>query len=259
MAKITELNSGDNRVMEKMLELYLKKHEEAKDEETKRKCEFLMNLVFDSEFEHANECAKGNNRSIGFAYIIEKFKYYDRCLDFFTYRFANIILDVQAESFIHEDFKSFKEFESSNPNTYLLDIISQKDVDLSDFIKTNINELSVINKYKEKIMKNWNKYESKNEMERLFSQLDTYYDNYGNGCSFTRTEVIIYLCKKNNLILQFEGNYKMEDTSEEELDELIKTNDVEERLSLKKDKDLIYKMDSLIKASINKKIKRLII
>ena len=123
-----------------------------------------------------------------------------------------------------------------------------------------MEDIEFVDQYIEEIKGNWDTYESNDEVKykKMFSELEKYYDQKGNRSNFTKSEILIFLSLKNNLVDEFKKNYIMEDTSDEELNELIETNNVGEKISSSaEDMELVSEMDSIVKKTKNKKVKRL--
>ena len=260
MSTITKLNSGNDKKIEKLLEQNLIKYDNSSDEMQRFRYKLVIDEIYAFERTYAAKVCKDFDKSMGFIYFIENYRNHERCLDFFAKRYIDEILYFieDAEGVIHDNYNSFSEYESDRPKGFLIDIISKYDEDLSKFIKVNINEVKPIDNFIDIVRQNWRGYEiDKNDCNKLISKLDLYYDEHGRRSNCTKTEILIYLFSRNDMIDDFKKFYVMEDTSEEELNELIEKNDIfKENLDIR-DIKLISGMDKIIKENINNKGKRL--
>lgn len=255
MAKITELNNNDDsKVMEQMLELNLVKYEITTSEEEKQKCEFLINLVYNAEKDVAEELSEEQGNSIGFEYILKRFKNYKRSINYFASMFIEELISLNIEDMVHSEYSSFDEFISDKPKVYLIDAIFSYDEELADYIKLNTN---LLDKPISDIKDNWDSFRPKDEYEKMYCELSDLYNKNLKGVNHTKSDIIIYLSLKNGIIDKFKKYYIMEDTTPEEVDELIKENRVKEDILSSAEIKLIAKMDKIIKKTKDKKIKRL--
>ncbi|MBR2998060.1 MAG: hypothetical protein IKF37_03155 [Bacilli bacterium] len=262
---VTELNSENDRIIEKIMELHLKRRDGSDDAEERIKCSWIIDTIYAFERVAASKHCKAIDKSMGFAYLIGKYRHYERSLYHFASEMTREIMftnkDETTEELIHTKYPSFDAFESDKPRSFVIDNISKYDEDLSSYIQVNIMDIEFLDDYIDEIKGNWEEFESNNEeakYKRMFSELETYYDKKGNRSSFTKSEILIFLSLKNNLVDEFKKNYIMEDTSDEELDELIENNDVGEKISSSAaDMELVSEMDSIVKKTKNKKAKRL--
>ena len=105
---------------------------------------------------------------------------------------------------------------------------------------------------------NWREYEEeRNECVRLISKLDDYYDKNGIRCKCSRIDIYIYLFSRNGMIPELKKYYKMEDTTDEEFDELIRESDIYSISKSIDDIRMIAEMDKIFKENIKKRGKRL--
>ena len=256
MANITNINSGNGQRIQKMLEYNLIKYNIDSDNTRK----IVIDAIYAFEMEHAKKVCKKLDRSMGFIYFMENYNNYEKSLSFFSDKMVDDILYFKenAEGLIHDSYRSFQDYKSDKPRAFLLDVISKYDRDLSSFLKVNIDIIGSIDRFIEIVGYNWESYElDKNECSKLISKLDKYYDEHENMIKCPRVDAYIYLFKKNNMIDDFKKYYIMEDTTIEEMDEIINTSDIfNNNLSIK-DIRLIAEMDKIIKENTNKKIKRL--
>lgn len=261
---VTELNSENDRIIEKIMELHLKRRDNSEDSEERIKCSWIIDTIYAFERVAASKHCKGLDKSMGFAYLIGKYRHYERSLYHFASELTGEIVftikDTTAEELIHRNYNSFEEFESDKPRTFIIDTVSKYDEDLASYIQVNMEDIEFVDQYIEEIKGNWDTYESNDEVKykKMFSELEKYYDQKGNRSNFTKSEILIFLSLKNNLVDEFKKNYIMEDTSDEELNELIETNNVGEKISSSaEDMELVSEMDSIVKKTKNKKVKRL--
>lgn len=257
---VTKLNSGNDKKIEKLLEYNLIKYENSTDELQKFKYKLVIDEIYAFERSNANKACKNINKSMGFLYFIENYKNYEKCLDFFASRMIDEILYLKedAESMVHEEYTSFNNYVNDKPKSFVIDIISKHDEDLSGFVKGNISEIKSIDNFIGVVGQNWTGYESdKSEYKSLISKLDRYYDENGRKSNCTRADILIYLFTRNGMIDDFKKYYVMEDTTEEELDDLIENNDIFKTVFNINDIKLISEMDKIIKENIKNKGKRL--
>ena len=91
----------------------------------------------------------------------------------------------------------------------------------------------------------------------LITKLDAYYDKNGSKCKCPRVDLYIYLFKNNDMIEDFKKYYIMEDTTDDEFNEMIENSDIYDKQLTMKDIKMIAEMDKIFKENINKKGKRL--
>jgi hypothetical protein len=256
MANITTINSGNGQRIQKMLEYNLIKYKEEPSSSGK----IIIDAIYAFEMEHAQLACKKLDRSLGFIYFSENYNHYEKSLAFFSDRMVDDILNFKenVEGLIHDSYKTFQDYKSDSPRAFLIDVISKYDKDLASFLKVNMAVIDSLDKYVEIIGINWESYEEdREECSKLISKLDKFYDEHSAVMSCPRTDAYIYLFKKNGMINDFKKYYVMEDTSEEEFNDIIEKSDIfANELSIK-DIKLIAEMDKIIKENNNTKIKRL--
>ena len=257
---VTSLNSGNEKKLERILENTLIKYENASTDMERFRYKLVIDEIYAFEIERAEKACKKLDRSMGFAYFLENYNNHERCLNFFSSRMADDILNFKedAENLIHEKFKTYHDYVSSNPRTFLIDIISKYDKDLSRFLKVNIEFVDSIDNFMDLIRLNWSGYEAdKADCKDLIAKLDAYYDKNGSKCKCSRVDLYIYLFKNNDMIEDFKKYYIMEDTTDDEFNEMIENSDIYDKQLTMKDIKMIAEMDKIFKENINKKGKRL--
>lgn len=256
MANITSINSGNGQRIQKMLEYNLIKYKEEPNSSGK----IIIDAIYAFEMEHAQRLCKKLDRSLGFMYFSENYNHYEKSLAFFSDRMVNDILNFKenVEGLIHNSYKSFKEYKSDSPRAFLINVISKYDKDLASFLKVNMGVVDSLDNFIEIIGINWESYESDRvEYDKLISKLDKFYNEHELLLNFPRIDAYIYLFKKNGMINDFKKYYVMEDTTDEEMEDIIEDSDIfSNELSIR-DIKLIAEMDRIIKENNNKKIKRL--
>ena len=257
---VTSLNSGNDKKLERMLENSIIKYENASNDMERFKYKLIIDEIYAFEIERARKACKKLDRSIGFAYFLENYNNHEKCLNYFSSKIADDILNFKedTESLIHDSYKTYHDFVSSNPRTFLINIISKYDKDLSRFMQVNIGCIDSIDNYMNLVRLNWNGYEAdKADCKDLISKLDSYYYENNNGCICPKIDIYIYLFKNNDMIEEFKKFYVMEDTNEDEFNELIENSDIYDNKLNMRDIKLISEMDKIIKENIKKKGKRL--
>lgn len=260
MTRITELKSNNEKKLEKLLEATLKKYEDATNDMDRYRHKLIIDEIYAFERDYASKACENLPNSIGYAYFLENYKHFDRSLDFFTKKFIEEIIYYKedAESLVHESYNSFYDYKNDKPKTFIINIISKYDEDLSRFIMLNIDDIKELDNFISIVNGNWREYEfEKSDYNRMISRLDSYYEENGSKSSCSKTDLLIFLFSRNNIIDEFKKYYIMEDTSEEEVDELIKNNDVYTKIFNISDIKLIAEMDKIIKDSLSKNGKRL--
>ena len=261
MSVITNLNSSNDRKIEKLLENNLIKYDETENEIERYRYKFVVDSIYGFERENAEEACKSLDNSLGFAYFSEYYKSNKRCLNFFCFRLIDeiLIFKENVEGLIHEQYSSSFEFLNSNPKCFLISIISKYDDDLASYIKVNIADMKIIDNYIDMLKLNWREYEEeRNECVSLISKLDDYYDKNGIKCKCSIIDIYIYLFTRNGMIPELKKYYKMEDTTDEEFDELIRESDIYSISKSIDDIRMIAEMDKIFKENIKKRGKRLI-
>lgn len=245
--------SNTDKKLESFLEETLEEYENTTNNDKKNNLRLIIDSIYSFERTNAIKSIKGLDKSIGFNYFIENYKHHERGLDLFSSRMIEEILKNRenTEALIHEEFSSSRVFINDDPNTFLCNILSKYDTDLSKFTSSNIEHLSVITKYIDYIKTNWDVFEEgKKDFSELVSELDTYYDSHviKGGC--TRPEIYIYLFAKNCVLDDFRKYYIMEDTSLEETESIIRNNDIFNKINNIDDINQIKEMEKIIKAKL---------
>lgn len=220
MANITSINSGNGQRIQKMLEYNLIKYKEEPNSSGK----IIIDAIYAFEMEHAQRLCKKLDRSLGFMYFSENYNHYEKSLAFFSDRMVNDILNFKenVEGLIHNSYKSFKEYKSDSPRAFLINVISKYDKDLASFLKVNMGVVDSLDNFIEIIGINWESYESDRvEYDKLISKLDKFYNEHELLLNFPRIDAYIYLFKKNGMINDFKKYYVMEDTTDEEMEDII--------------------------------------
>lgn len=260
MSYITELNSNNDRKIEKMLEYNLIKYENSNNNEEKYKYKLIIDEIYSFEIVNARKACCNLDKSLGFMYFVENYKNHELCLNFFASQLIDEILFFKenTENIIHNSYSSFGDYINDKPKGFLIDIISNYDDELSKFAKLNISDINKFDDFIDLVGQNWIGYdEDRKDCNKLISKLDAYYDRYLSRSNFSRVDLYIYLFKKNDMIDDFKKYYVMEDTSLEELDDLIENNDIfKNRFSIKNIKH-ISEMDKIIQENYIKEGKRL--
>jgi hypothetical protein len=262
MPTITQLSSSNEKKIERILEANLIKYDQAESEQERFRRKLIIDEIYSFERLQASKACSKLNKSIGFAYFIENYKNHERGLHYFSYKLSDEILcfNEDIEKNVHDKYTSYESFEEDKPKTFFINIISKYDEDLANYIKVNLSEATFIDRYIEVIKSNWINYETIKDLtyQKLFMKLEEYYDKVGNRSNYTKSELLIHLSKKNNLIDEFKKYYIMEDTSLDELNELIDSNNIDESLLLEYDLELIKEMDEIVEKNKERKvIKRL--
>ena len=260
MTTVTELNSNNDRKIERMLEYSLIKHENSNNQEEKFRCKLLIDEIYAFEMISARKACSNLEKSMGFMYFVENYKNHEKCLNFFASRLIDEILFFKenVENKIHNTYSSFNEYISNKPKGFLIDIISGYDEELSKFIKLNASEINKLDSFIDFVGQNWVGYEiDKRDCNKLISKLDAYYDRYLTRSGFSRVDLYIYLFKKNDMIEDFKKYYIMEDISLEELNDLIEQNDIFKNKFSIKDIKRISEMERIIQENYIKEGKRL--
>ncbi len=256
MANVTKLNSGNGQRIQKMLEYNLIKY----NEEPSSSGKIIIDAIYAFEMEHAQIACKKLDRSLGFIYFSENYNHYEKSLAFFSDRMVGDILNFKenVEGLIHDSYNTFQEYKSDSPRAFLVDVISKYDKDLASFLTVNMAVIDSLDKYINAIGLNWESYEEdRNECARLISKLDKFYDEHSAVMNCPRVDIYVYLFKKNGMISDFKKYYDMEDTSDEEKDEIIENSDIfQNELSIVSI-NLIAEMDRIIKKNNSTRIKRL--
>ena len=266
MAEITELNSNNDKKLERILEANLIKYDNAKNDDERLRRRMIIDEIYAFERVQADKCCEKLSNSIGFAYFIKHYNNFERSLHYFSYRLADEILYMKEdiESLAHNSFNSKEEFMSSGPNNFLISVISKYDEDLANYIKVNILEVDYIANYIKVINDNWDKYNSFNSIlyKNMISRSEKIFEEQtiAGRFNYSKTDILIYLSKKYDMLREFKEYYIMEDTTEDELNELIETNNVDEEKCSEREQNMISMIDSNFKEyKEKKKITKLII
>lgn len=252
------MSTLDNKKFEDYFEYVLSMHEV--DAFIKQESAFLKLMIDDMYlYERQNASKKCDNKSMGFSYIIEEYRNYEKCLDLFSTRMIEEVLrgKENTEGLIHEKYKSFEEFMGDNPNELLYSLIEKYDEDLAHYVRVNGVHIEYFNNYKDYIITNWANFEKNRTIfNELVEELDCFYDdNFRRGKfkRWSRPEIYIYLFKKNEMLDSFEKYYEMEDTTFEEKKNMIKSSDVFTKIMNIEEIKLISEMDKMIKRKLYKR------
>lgn len=260
MIKITGLKSDNDKKLENLLENSLSKFYNSASDMEKYKHKVVIDEIYDFECERASKSCANLDKSIGFKYFIENYRNFELGLNYFASKYIDDILYYKenTEASIHDSNKTFLSFNSNNPKSYLIDIIGKYDEDLSNYIKLNMSDNDSLDLFIDYIKNNWDDFEGdKSEYKQLISTLEKYYDEHGKNSSCSKVDILIYLFLNNNIINEFKKYYVMEDTTDEEFDELIEENDIYMKISSIRDIKLITEMDRIIKNNRSNKAQRL--
>ena len=224
------------------LENVLERYDTAETEEEKTSLKNTMDEVYAFERANALRKCKTANKSIGFNYLMENHKNYERCLEFFSSRMINEILTERSNvrELIHQKYSSYKGFLDDDPNKFLCEKIADYDKDLADFTISNISHMDVFAVYVDPIK---DELKWQEEFGKLMTQLDDYYDSMGQK-DFTRQEIYVYLFKNNNLLDDFKKYYHIDS---EEVERIAKEDGVFGNLKNISNIKTIAQMNSAIK------------
>lgn len=260
MGRITELKSTNEKKLEKLLETTLIKYDDATNDMDRYRHKLIIDEIYSFERKFATKACSNLHNSIGYAYFLENYKYFERSLAFFTKKLIEEILYYKedVESLVHESYNSFLDYKNDKPKTFLINIISKYDEDLSRYIKLNLNDIKELDNFINIVNCNWREFElEKSDYKRMISRLESYYDENGQKSSCSKIDLLVFLFSRNDLIDEFKKYYVMEDMTADEVDELIKENDIYTSIFSINDIKLIAEMDKIIKDSLSKNGKRL--
>lgn len=264
-----ENNKKENKVSTYVafLEKRLKEIESMKRrKQNPKSLEDDANTIFKIE----KACAEQNK--LGFRYFAFNYGESDLCMNFITNKYLDtIFLGQDFEEQMHEDFDSFESFLENNPNSYLLNKVKKKDINLANYISHDISRLNHLESELDRIKNNWaGYYEFISEptvYKRMIRKLQNYFRNKIYDCTLYETETIIYLGIKNNIIDKLNEYYRLDD---ETVLDLVDENTVEEKINQKivpiEDASIvednirvINDMDEIVKHELSKlkKVKKL--
>ena len=152
-----ENNKKENKVSTYVafLEKRLKEIESAKKRnQNSKSLEDDANTIFKIE----KACAEQNR--LGFKYFVYNYGESELCMNFITNKYLEYIF-IEHEDFeeqLHEDFYHFEDFLERNPNSYLLNIINKKDINLANYISHDISRLNHLAPELDRIKNNWDGY-----------------------------------------------------------------------------------------------------
>ena len=261
MAEITQLKTNkeperNNRLsfLEKLL-IEIEKYK--KDNKNPIMLEIDTDYIFYVEY----NIAKTNR--LGFSYIIHEYGNSKICMDFFTKKYMNELLindsDYDLEERMHDNYEAYEEFLENNPNKFIIDIINKKDTDFGNFLSYDISRLNCLDSELDRIKNNWKDYYEFKEsiiFNKIKNKLNNYFEAHKDECSLYKTEIIVYLAMKHNVLEKMSEYYKFDDP-DETLITLSKDNDIEDRLSTDKfislgDLNVIKGMDDILVKGLNK-------
>lgn len=228
-----ENNKKENKVSTYVafLEKRLKEIESAKRrKQNSKSLEDDANTIFKIE----KACAEQNG--FGFRYFVFNYGESDLCMNFITNKYLDQIFIEHGdfEGQIHDDFDSYEKFLTSNPNSYLLSKINEKDNNLANYISHDISRLNHLVPELDRIKNNWDGYyeyiSEPTVYKNMIRKLQSYFRNKIYDCTLYETETIIYLGIKNNIIDKLNEYYKLDD---ETVLDLVNENGVEEKINQK--------------------------
>lgn len=100
---------------------------------------------------------------LGYIYIYELYNESPYVTDYFATRLINTIFYSSSDSleqFIHNNFKCKEIISEQGINNFILNYIAKQDSCLSGYVSTNINLIENLNKEINKILNNWDSYET---------------------------------------------------------------------------------------------------
>lgn len=259
MSIITNLNSDKSKKIELLLEKSLIKYENSKDDMERYRYKLIIDEIYYFERENAIRACSDLSDSLGYIYFSTFYKNFEHSLSFFTKKLIEEILYYKedAEILAHESYDTFDDFVNDKPKTFLINIISNYDEELGKYTKINTNQVKSFDECISIIKGNWNEFElEKAEFNSLISKLEDYFDRYGRRYGCCWIDIIVFLFKKNDMTDEFKKYYIMEDTTSEEVDELIENN-IYGKITNIRDIKIINEMDNIIKEYLNRNGKRL--
>ncbi len=261
MAKITQLTSNNETERNSRLSFLEKRLIEI--EQYKKLDKDTVMLEIDTDYIFFVEYNIAKNDGLGFGYIIHEYGESKRCMDFFTKKYMDELLvndsEYDLEERMHDSFNTFEEFQENNPNKYIIDIVNTKDTDFGNYLSYDISRIKCLDSEFDRIKNNWKDYYIFKEsivFNKIKNNLNNYFEAHKYECSLYKTDIIVYLAMKHDILEKMSEYYKFEDP-EETLVTLSKDNDVEERLMTDRfismgDLNVIKGMDDILVKGLNK-------
>lgn len=261
MAKITKLKINNEPERNNRLSFLEKRLIEIEQYKKENKDTTMLEIDTDYIFYVEYHIAKTD--SLGFSYIIHEYGDSKICMDFFTKKYMNELLindsDYDLEERMHDSYETYEEFLENNPNNYIIDIVNKKDTDFGNYLSYDINRLSFLNSELDRIKNNWKDYYEFREsiiFNKIKNKLNNYFEEHRDECTLYKTDIIVYLAMKHDILEKMSDYYKFDDP-DETLVTLAKDNDIEERLLTDKfislgDLNVIKGMDDILVKGLNK-------
>lgn len=239
-----------------------------------RNTEMIADNLFGVEYRIAERQCSKLPISKGFKYFLDRYQDSDMCMEYITNKYFNQLLFYEVEDDLedkmHSDFDTYSDFESSNPNKYIIDLLSKEDLDFAKYISRDIDKINLLSSEFDRIHTNWNSYYEINESKvykNMIRKLHAYFRNNLLNTSLYETETIIYLGIKNNIIDKLNEYYELDG---EKVIDLVDENEVskkinkrivpiEEAPTIEDNIHVINDMDEIMKHELSKlgKTKRL--
>lgn len=267
MAKITQLTKSNepernsrSAFLEKKL-IELEKNKRMNKDTTMLEIE--IDYIFSVEYSLTEKKKSKEDKKVGFGCIIYEYGDSKRCMDFFTKRYMNELLvndsEYDLEERMHDNFDTFDEFLDSNPNKYIIDIAKQKDEELGNYLSLDISRIKCLDSEFERIKNNWEDYYEFKEsivFNKIKTKLNNYFEAHIDECALHKTDIIVYLAMKHDVLEKMSEYYEFDDP-EETLITLSKDNDINERLMKDRfismgDINVIKGMDDILVNGLNK-------
>lgn len=215
-------------------------------------------FIFDSVKNEYNENVQ-NKIGLGFDYQRNVYDYNETITKFLAEKYIEKIFfnNINLENILHKKFEKYNDFENSGIRIFLIQCISQYDVDLADYVINNEKSLDILDKELQRIKNNWSSYNyhlEQTEKEssdndkyiRIIDRVTDYCEE--NNCYFDHWEAIGYVGEqfgiKEELKKYVEKNLSYDMVSENIISNDISDYEFDKYLQEKyKEKNNEYKID----------------
>ena len=155
---------------------------------------------------------------MGFWLIFDEYNSSEIILDYYAKSMINEIIkdnDINFEKMLHNQFKSYDEFNKIGINNYIINFISCYDSMLSSYVSTHLDIINPIANSIKNIKDNWSKYLSSDESIRYNNMLDMVHEYmYISNSNMIEKEILYYVAKELGIVekvKQYDGTNKLEE------------------------------------------------
>lgn len=175
-----------------------------------------------------------NDIGMGFWFIFDQYNGNERIMKFFSERFIDLIfdsLDSDLELFLHEQFDTLNDVNTTVNNCYLLSFIRNYDVSLADYATCHLDVLDKLKSDIDKVKNRWEYYCAMSDAKKynyMIEWVHNYMQMYEDDCSFCELQVLYSIGKEFGVAEKIKKYDVIDDEEYQELlnDDFLERNDL---------------------------------